>query len=239
MGIFSTLKFFYSRKIYPGFSVSKNALVVDIGSGDKPLWRADVYVDKLSLGNVQRASEFRTIHDIGLFFNCDVQKLPFKDKSFDFSFCSHLLEHVTDPEKAINEIVRISKRGYLEVPNGILETIKPFDSHLWMIFQDKNTLVFIRKSKRIHEILSSNGKKYSGVLDKIPEPFIRLYWDKNISYKIIDSLTEAEKFRSKVGDKKKDEIKHINYYLILIKIFRAAFHKEKNISEIKKLVLSE
>lgn len=229
MNILSNLRFFYQRKISPGFRVSKNALVIDIGSGEKPFWRADVFVDKLSLGNVQRATQFDTIHDLGVFVNSDVAKLPFRNKSFDFSFCSHLLEHVEDPGAAIREIVRVSKSGYLEVPNGILETIRPFDSHLWFVFQNKNKLVFVRKGKRLHDILLSNGVKYDAILNKITEPFIRMYWNKTIEFEIIDDCKKYDKFQSKIGNNKKNPSKSLNLYLIMGKIIRMFFHKEKNI----------
>jgi SAM-dependent methyltransferase len=43
----------------------------------------------------------------------DLQELPFDDKSYDFVFASHVLEHIPDDEKALAEICRILK------PNGI------------------------------------------------------------------------------------------------------------------------
>jgi SAM-dependent methyltransferase len=45
--------------------------------------------------------------------NVDLQDLPFEDKSYDFVFASHVLEHIPNDEKAISEIRRILK------PNGI------------------------------------------------------------------------------------------------------------------------
>ena len=43
----------------------------------------------------------------------DLQDLPFRDKSYDFIFASHVLEHIPDDVQAICEIARILK------PNGI------------------------------------------------------------------------------------------------------------------------
>ena len=234
MNIFSNLHFFYLRKILPGFKINKDALVIDIGSGDKPFWRADVFVDDLSLGDVQRASHSKTIHDIGKFVNADVIKLPFKNKAFDFSFCSHLLEHVDHPEEAIKEIVRISKSGYLEVPNGILETIRPFDSHLWFVFQNKDGLVFVRKSKKLHETLFENGKKYDSLLNKIPEPFIRMYWKKTIKYEIVDNYKQYEKFQSQTGNVKNILKPSFNLYLLMVKMIRLLFYKNKSTVELEK-----
>lgn len=230
MTIFTKLSYFYKRKIEPGFKISKDALVVDIGSGDKPFWRADVYVDSLSFGNVQRTTRSQTIHDIGTFVDAKVENLPFKDNAFDFSFCSHLLEHVPDPQKAIKEITRISKAGYIEVPNGVIETIQPFDSHLWFIFANKNTLFFSRKSKKMHDVLTENGQKYGHIIGRIEEPFIRKYWKKNVEVEIFDTFKESEKF---YADNKKHapKEKSFNGYLQLVKCLRALFYKQKQIPE--------
>lgn len=41
----------------------------------------------------------------------DLQMMPFEDEFFDLVLCSHVLEHVEDDEKALNEIFRILKSG--------------------------------------------------------------------------------------------------------------------------------
>jgi len=228
MSLYSNLIYFYTRKILPGFKVSKDDLVVDIGSGDKPFWRADVFVDDLSLNNVQRASETETIHNLGTFVNSNVSKLPFRDNSFDFSFCSHLLEHVEDPEAAIREITRISKSGYLEIPNGIIETIQPFVSHLWFIFKDRDKLIFVRKSNKMHKVFLQNGKGFLDAINKENNPFIRIYWVKTIKVEVIDELKNFKKYN--VPKDFKTSKKSKNYYLLFVKILRAIFYKKKEIS---------
>jgi SAM-dependent methyltransferase len=234
MNIFNSIKFFYSRKVLPGFKIDKDALVVDIGSGDKPFWRADVFVDKLSLGNVQRASHTNTIHNLGIFVDSDATKMPFKDGAFDFSFCSHLLEHVENPSAVIKEITRISRSGYVEIPNGILETIKPFDSHLWFVYQNKKKLIFVRKSEQMHDVLIKNGEKYEALLNKISEPFIKVYWRKEIDHEIVD-IPSSKKFKSKVGNIVKPKTS-VNFYILLVKIVRLVFYKNKSSERIAKLI---
>lgn len=49
----------------------------------------------------------------GVDHNVDLQNLPFDNASYDFVFASHVLEHIPDDNKAIEEIRRILK------PNGI------------------------------------------------------------------------------------------------------------------------
>lgn len=41
---------------------------------------------------------------------CDAQYLPLKSEIFDFVNCSHLLEHVTNPNRVLQEIKRVAKK---------------------------------------------------------------------------------------------------------------------------------
>lgn len=47
----------------------------------------------------------------------DIRSLPFDDLEWDWTFCSHTLEHVPDLELAIRELKRVSKCGiFIAVP---------------------------------------------------------------------------------------------------------------------------
>ncbi|MBI4137407.1 class I SAM-dependent methyltransferase, partial [Candidatus Roizmanbacteria bacterium] len=105
---------FFQRKVL--FDIQDDDLVLDVGSGDKPFWRADVIADKDTVDDAQRASGSMLIDRNKLFIEADVENLPFKDKAFDFVFCAHLLEHVEHPDRAIKELTRVARRGYIEVP---------------------------------------------------------------------------------------------------------------------------
>lgn len=41
----------------------------------------------------------------------DICNLPFADKTFDVVFCNHVLEHITDDTKAMQELYRVLKPG--------------------------------------------------------------------------------------------------------------------------------
>jgi len=80
------------------------------------------------LENLQAAKERLPEHDFVL---GDVHALPFKSGSFDEELCSHLIEHVTNPEQLIEEVSRVLKRRgvlTLEAPNGygLLEYVNRF-----------------------------------------------------------------------------------------------------------------
>ena len=52
----------------------------------------------------------------------DICNLPFEDESFDFILCNHVLEHIPDDHKAMNELYRILKPGgtaILQIPQDL------------------------------------------------------------------------------------------------------------------------
>lgn len=52
----------------------------------------------------------------------DICDLPFQDNSFDFILCNHVLEHIPDDTKAMQEILRILKPGgtaILQIPQEL------------------------------------------------------------------------------------------------------------------------
>lgn len=51
---------------------------------------------------------------------CDVQHLPFKNKTFQDAFCFHVLEHLEQPARALAELIRVSSRLVeIEVPHRL------------------------------------------------------------------------------------------------------------------------
>jgi len=64
----------------------------------------------------------------------DLTYLSFSDSSFDIIICNHVLEHISDESKALNEIYRVLKPdgwAILQVPiaSGLMQTIEqPTDS---------------------------------------------------------------------------------------------------------------
>jgi len=57
---------------------------------------------------VNQAKKFAKKSKISIF---SAEKLPFKDKEFDFVFMMDVLEHVKNPKQAINEAIRVTKQG--------------------------------------------------------------------------------------------------------------------------------
>ena len=77
----------------------------------------------------------------------DALSTPFTNKEFDFVIASHVAEHIDDPRKFCNELIRISKRGYIETPGPITELLLPANSHKWIVRKSGNGLVFKKNNR--------------------------------------------------------------------------------------------
>ena len=126
------------------FNIKTTDKVLDIGGGDAPFERADVVTELYLEDNTHRLG--RAIRKNKKYVECNVENLPFEDKEFDFVYCNHVLEHTDYPDKACNELMRVSKNGYLEVPSYWGEYLFGHTFHKWFIYWIDNTLVFNRKS---------------------------------------------------------------------------------------------
>ncbi|UCE39033.1 MAG: methyltransferase domain-containing protein, partial [Thermoplasmata archaeon] len=88
-----------------------------------------------------------------------IENLPFKDKEFDFVYCSHVLEHVVNPEKACNELMRVAKRGYIETPTPSKDlwlNNASVSRHRWAVENINGKLVFTEYSKEEIDGLQHN-----------------------------------------------------------------------------------
>ena len=66
------------------------------------------------------------------------QELPFKDGAFNVVIIKHIVEHLPDPQKAINEIGRVTEPGgtlLLATPN-LDSLLKPWKGDKWIGYQD-------------------------------------------------------------------------------------------------------
>ncbi|UMG92152.1 methyltransferase domain-containing protein [Nocardioides sp. TF02-7] len=119
------LRSFRERRI--DLPVGPDDLVLDVGSGDKPSWRADVlldrYPDDAYAGQRSGTGRTRVVRPL---FDADAAAMPFADGVFDYAICSHVLEHVTDPVGVVRELTRVARAGYIEVPEAAAAKIVDF-----------------------------------------------------------------------------------------------------------------
>ncbi len=72
----------------------------------------------------------------------DIQATPFNDNEFDFVICNHVLEHVKDDHKALQEILRILK------PGGMAILQVPMDMNMASTYEDHT--ITSPKKREIH-----------------------------------------------------------------------------------------
>ena len=188
------LRFFF-RKFNIGYS--RTDLVLDIGSGNDPHPRADILLD-FKFSDLDRP--FKLVMNGRPFLIGNVEALPFKDKAIDFIICSHVLEHIDNPSKAVEEIVRIGKRGYIEAPSEYIQKLYDVPTHKWFIKQEGNKLIFRRKKKPFYDVdltlalfkLWNEKNPYHRIWSyAFEEGLIKYSWRDRIDYEVFD-LPEAE-----------------------------------------------
>lgn len=160
------LESFHRRRI--AIPVGPDSIVLDVGSGDKPHWRADVLLDRyVDAGFGGQRSGRAAARITRPMFDADAAAMPFADGVFDYVVCSHVLEHVPDPAGVVAEITRVGKAGYIEVPEAASAKILDFPSHLWWCRLDtdgaRSTLVFTAKQARAFDPEIADYIRRSGI----------------------------------------------------------------------------
>ncbi len=196
--------FSYEKKIdyqkrFIDFKINPGDKVLDIGSGGEPFPYATHLVDKYPQETQHRWNELETQGK--QFIRADIEKLPFKDKEFDFVYCAHVLEHVDDAAKACDEIMRVGKKGYLETPTRMSDIIFNFagkkDFHKWYVSLLGNTLVFHEYPDKEHRDTGSDDfyhfahAKYPNRIQKMyrqnKDLFSNMFlWEGGFNYYIFD-----------------------------------------------------
>jgi SAM-dependent methyltransferase len=202
MPIVDQLRSFHRRRI--DVPVGDDALVLDVGSGDKPSWRADVllerYVGAEHAGQRSGADAARVTRPL---FDADADDMPFADGVFDYAICSHVLEHVRHPAAVVAELTRVAKAGYIEVPEAASAKIVDFPSHLWWCRLDSTTdpatLEFTAKEgpwfdDEIHRYVTESGieRKLTDLLDsRFDHRIVSLRWTGSVPVRVVGRLDEG------------------------------------------------
>ena len=162
-------------------SQNPNWKVLDIGCGYGANKYATTICDILDLSDHYKEKTFIKINE---------KKLPFKDKEFDFIIASHVAEHVEDISYFLNELARVGKKGYIEVPTKLEDNLvfENKKAHIWhLVFDDVNNKLNIsKKIQYIEPILTvSTIKKLN---DYFRESLIlELWWEDSIEFDIVEN----------------------------------------------------
>ena len=152
--------------------------VLEIGPGKNFFDRANVFVDMDKRADLP-----------GELIYCDVcsERLPFKDKEFDLVYCRHTLEDLWNPFFAMDEMARVAKRGYIEVPSALSEYVRGVDGlyppfrgyhhHRWIIWVEDGALQFVSKLALIEYSEDKGEQKLKDYLTSNP-----IYWNTHFTW---------------------------------------------------------
>lgn len=120
----------------------------------------------------------------------DICNLPFKDNSFDYIFCNHVLEHIPNDTKAMQELYRVLK------PKGIGIFQVPQDLEREITFED-NSITDPKERAKIfgqYDHVRIYGRDYFNKLRSIG------FTVNEIDYTSKLSAQEIDKFRLAKGE---------------------------------------
>ena len=162
-------------------SENPNWKILDIGCGYNANNYATTISDTLDLSGYYKNKYFVKITD---------KKLPFKDKEFDFIIASHVIEHVDDISFFLNELARVGKQGYIEVPTKLEDNLvfENKKDHLWhLVFDDVNNKINISKKHQYFEPLLTVSaiKKLNNYFRE--SLVIELIWKDSIEFNLDDN----------------------------------------------------
>lgn len=178
--------------------VARDALVLEVGSGGSPYFRANVLCDAYEESEERFFAPLVCDRPMVISF---AERLPFKDDAFDFVIASHVLEHSADPDRFLGELQRVAKAGYIEVPDAFMERLTHYAFHRLEITDGAEGLIIRKKKGYIQdqEVVALFHNKVRHLFPKwvarFPFEFhVRHYWSRStggIRYKIINPDCDA------------------------------------------------
>jgi hypothetical protein len=170
------------------------ALVLEVGSGSNPWPRSDVLVDRYYIDETGQRGGTEIFRDQRPMIVAAGERLPFKDKAFDFAYTCHVVEHAEDIAGMLNEMSRVAKAGFIECPNPLLERILDQDQHNWYITKHEGKLFVARKDAGTNVSNREDRFYFHMMSDHFIvrqhwERFVtRLHWKDRIDFEICESV---------------------------------------------------
>ena len=198
------------QQIIEKFNIKPSDRILDVGGSMKQHdeLQIDTLVDIIRPEEAPYGkSKLKAEHFVRLDVTKD--KLPFKNKEFDFCICTHTLEDLPYPFLAIDEMFRVAKRGLIVTPSmGAEMVFSHIDltnwatgprripgkgHHKWLFYKEKDKMVVLPKN---YPLLYSGEFHFTGWLG---EEELVYYWEKKIKYKEVKDLD----FHALIGEYRK------------------------------------
>ena len=166
--------------------------ILDIGCNIAPVEYAQTVADIQDFSNFYKEKNKK-------FILIQSKILPFKDNEFDFVYASHVIEHVDDVSFFINELKRISKQGYIELPSlledNLVLSANSTEDHKWIFkFDDVEKVLLVEKKKELIEPFITHGVLFETLRKNFRSSLVlELLWENEINYEFRNFTVEAKK----------------------------------------------
>ena len=136
---------FFENKI---LSIKETDRVLEIGPGSLPHPRSDVFLELQYDCDEEAQKQRGGLDKISLgkpVIYYDGGSFPFNDNEFDYVICSHVIEHVDNPDIFLNELKRIAPKGYLEYPIIYYDFLYNYNCHKNFLLKNGDTIYWTGK----------------------------------------------------------------------------------------------
>ena len=127
--------------ILDALGIAPGEFVVEIGAGTIPFRGTRLVLDKFPFDDAERGGP---IAGTAPLLQADAERLPLKRGSCDVLFCSHVIEHLPQPARLVEEARRCARRLYLEFPRARRELLYAWRYHRWLVELEGSKLVLYR-----------------------------------------------------------------------------------------------
>jgi SAM-dependent methyltransferase len=164
--------------------------ILDIGCNQDAVKFAQTAADIINFSKSYKDKKFVLIKE---------KNLPFKDNEFDFVYASHVIEHVDDIAHFIDEIQRISKKGYIELPSMLEDNIvlseNNIKDHKWFFqFDDVKNVLLAEKKRQLIEPFITHGVLFGSLRKNFRSSLVlELLWENEINYEFKKFTVPAKK----------------------------------------------
>lgn len=172
--------------------------ILDVGGGHNPFSYAQMVVDIDFRSGHHRDGSAMAANQMGRqYIQADLSALPFRDKSFDRVVCIQVLEHTDNPAKACEELMRVARRGFVEIPRKWTEYYAGHPTHQWLVDDVNGTLCFepicFHKSPFLNFVLPplwNSPELISALSVHRNIPCIQMEWTDSFCYEIKEQAPE-------------------------------------------------
>src|SRR3989344_1640514 len=128
----------FSKTLKPGSSI------LDAGAGHSPYKKYFSHCNYVAADFVEHDKKGDNFQ---INIICDLEKLPFKNNTFDAIINTWVIEHIPNPEKMLNELKRVLKPNgkiFIAIPQGYMIHQEPYN---FFYFTEYGIKILLEKTK--------------------------------------------------------------------------------------------